>query len=297
MTLGIILGLLAALFQAFSYIFSRLFTGRFNTSARTLLVVSHLTMGVFSLALLPVFMPAEMPPFTAYAIPLFLCAFAYFGGQACLFVALQRAHASRVSPLLGLKILILALISSAFFAETFSVLQWVAVAASVLAALMLRKSGEKLAWPVFLWVLGACFGYSISDLSIAFLVKEFMDAGLLRATITSVCMVYIICAMFSAALLRSIPLPSLKMFVAALPFSVMWFGAMLLLFACFAVAGVVFGNIVQSTRGILSVLLGAMLAHAGFRELESHAPADVLVRRILAAVLMTLAIVLFQTAR
>lgn len=295
---GIVLGLGAATLQALSYICSRLFTHKFHATSVSLLVISHLIMGVFALTLFVFYIPESWPSFSAYALPLFLCAFTYFAGQACLFRALQQAHASRVSPLLGLKILILAVISRVVFSETFTSGQWLAVGVSVVAALMLRQSGEKLKLRTLFWILAACLGYSVSDLCIRSLVLAFTaDSGLLNATMVSACLVYIICAAFGLILLPTLPRMSPRIWIAAIPFSVTWFGAMLFLFACFGVAGVVFGNIVQSTRGIISVFIGVALAHAGFRELEDKAPLAVVARRALAAVLMAAAIVLFQLAR
>lgn len=57
--------------------------------------------------------------------------------------------------------------------------------------------------------------------------------------------------------------------------------------------GAVFGNILQSTRGIMAVGLGAVLASMGWHELEQPVDRDTLVRRTLAAALMTLAIAIY----
>jgi hypothetical protein len=57
--------------------------------------------------------------------------------------------------------------------------------------------------------------------------------------------------------------------------------------------GAVFGNVVQSTRGIMSVVIGAVLAHLGWHELEQQVDRATLVRRIGAACLMTAAIAVY----
>jgi hypothetical protein len=52
----------------------------------------------------------------------------------------------------------------------------------------------------------------------------------------------------------------------AVHYSVVWLLAMTALYACLGQVGAVFGNILQSTRGVMSVVLGAALAHAGWHD-------------------------------
>jgi len=81
------------------------------------------------------------------------------------------------------------------------------------------------------------------------------------------------------------------------PFAFFWLLAILFLFTCFADLGTVNGNIIQSTRGLLAIGLGAMLAKAGYTELEERVDAAVMARRVLAGVLMVLAIVCYNWGR
>jgi hypothetical protein len=69
---------------------------------------------------------------------------------------------------------------------------------------------------------------------------------------------------------------------------------MILLYVCFGIIGPVYGNVIQSTRGLMSVALGAWLAHLGFRRLETRVSRRTLVLRFLAAGLMCVAIWMFQ---
>ena len=68
---------------------------------------------------------------------------------------------------------------------------------------------------------------------------------------------------------------------------------MLLLFGCFQAVDVVFGNILQSTRGLISIVLGAGLAGAGMVHLEKKVSRGVFWRHMAAAMLMSAAIVLY----
>ena len=73
-------------------------------------------------------------------------------------------------------------------------------------------------------------------------------------------------------------------------YAVTWLAAMAGLYNCFAFTGAVLGNVIQSTRGIMSVVVGAALAHLGWHELEQRVDRLTLLRRVAAAVLMTAAI-------
>ena len=68
---------------------------------------------------------------------------------------------------------------------------------------------------------------------------------------------------------------------------------MIFLFACFALVGIVFGNILQSTRGIFSIVFGYLIAHLGFERLETKITGNIFIKRILVAFLMMVSIALF----
>ena len=293
MVVGIVLGLVAASCQSISYLFSRIFVGKFNRSALHLLTLSHVIMAVFSLILFPFLRPETMPPFQIYAFALGGSAFFYLLAQGCLFLTLEKSTASRASPLLGLKVFILALISVMFFNKDFTMWQWAAVAMSVCAAIVLNWSGGSMPWECLLWILLACMGYAMSDISIKSLVDHFAYLGLSHSSSLSVCLCYIVCGTVSLIILWFLPGVTGRMWVNAMPFSIAWFAAMLFLFACFGSIGVVFGNIVQSTRGLISILLGSWVASAGFIHVEDQLTGGVLARRFGAGCLMASAIALF----
>ena len=89
---------------------------------------------------------------------------------------------------------------------------------------------------------------------------------------------------------RERPAPTAKDWLAAAQYSAAWMGAMVTLYACIGSVGVILSTILQSTRGIMSVVLGAVLAHHGWHELESRVDRTMLIKRIIAAALMTAAI-------
>jgi len=293
---GVILGFAAAFFQALSYLSSRLFVARLQRSVGALLILSHVLMGLVSVLCLPLVLPQPLPAWRIFLGPLAACSLFYVAGQTALFLALKHSDASRVSPLLGIKLVVLAVITSIWMHQRYSASQWAAVFLAVAAAWLLNRSGGALRWQSIAWVLAACLGYSLSDLNIRRLVACFAELGLFRASLLSTLLCY---AFLGVGCLPFLPLlrkQPRQAWLQAAPFAGAWLIAMLCLFACFGSIGVVFGNIVQSTRGLISIALGAAIAGAGLHDIEAHVDAAVQRRRILAALMMLAAIALFHLA-
>ncbi|MHC4870332.1 MAG: EamA family transporter [Planctomycetota bacterium] len=294
MITGISLGLLSATFLSLSYLFSRVFVKKSGSGSTALLAISHIYMAVFSLILLPFFFPDNIIDFSIYGYSLIGASFFYFAGQFGLFMSLKYVEASRVSPLLGLKILILTVISVTVMGKNYSVNQYLAVLISFSAAVLLNYSGIKLTLKAFLWVIFTCIGYSLSDINITSLVGHFKYLGFTNSVIVSVCLCYIICGAGGIILLALKPVKEFNTFKMAIPFSLLWFVAMLCLFATFGALGVVFGNIIQATRGIISIIIGVIVAGKGYHFLEMSVGKKVFIARLIAGLLMFSAIVLFS---
>jgi len=293
--IGIILGLLAAFSSSLSYLCSRMFVGKYRNSSVILLALSHVIMGIFSLVLLPFVWDGSVVHISQYAVALVSCTFFYLAAQICLFIAFKNTDASRVAPLLGLKVFFVAIISLTFFDQTFIPLQWAAVALSVGATIALTQTGGKLSRICLTWILIACLGYGLSDLGINSLIDHFQAQNLstTHSTVLSVCLCYLLAGLIGLGIMQILPPPTLAMWKHALPFSMVWYMAMFFLFGCFAHVGVVYGVILQSTRGVISIVMGYIIAKAGFVHLETKTSRMVLLRRILAAILMLGAIGLY----
>lgn len=288
---GILLGFTAAVFQSLSYLFTRWFVTRHERSAVALLVMGHIMMGTMSLVALPVLWPESMPPLRSYVWPLVLATLFYLAGQSTLTITLQRTQASRIAPLLGLKVFILAAISMLFLDTVLSLNQWLAVGLSVAAAVLLSQLGGAMSPAAIGGILFACVGYSLSDINIRRLVLHFDNLSLAHATALGVCQIYLISGI--VALVGLSRTYSRTMWLHAAPYALSWFAAMFFLFATFATIGVVYGNIIQSSRGLISIGLGLLVARYGMVSIEKHVGAATATRRAIAAVLMTAAIVLF----
>lgn len=198
-----------------------------------------------------------------------------------------------MSPLLGTKILFLAVISVVVFQQEFSLLQSISIALCLCAVGMLSWSNGKIAWMSLLWVLLTCLGYALSDICVREVISKFLFLGLFHGSVVSACLCYSFCGLIGAGLIIIVRPVSTSMWIHALPFASTWFIAMLFLFACFGSIGIIYGSIIQSTRGILSVFLGVMVSGAGLVHLEEKMNTAELLRKAVAALCMAGAIVLY----
>jgi drug/metabolite transporter (DMT)-like permease len=293
MLFGIITGLVAAFCQSLSYIFSKRFIHH-NGNSLQLLIVSHITMGVMGAVVFAgILMYKTLPPLEQYLWPLIKTNGFYLLAQLSFFIALKSTEASRLSPLLGLKILFIAVISTLFFNADLTAIQWVGVGVCLAGAVMSNWSGGSIPLKSIFWILFSCLGYSLSDINIKILVDSLAFKNTTIAALTSGAMCYTLNGGIAALAYFVTPGTSIKQFKPAMPFSVLWFGAMLFLFTCFGFIGPVFGNIVQSSRGIISVVLGLIIAKIGYLELEPEVNRVLFIQRIAAAILITVAVILF----
>lgn len=302
LAVGVAAGLLAAISSAVSYLISRHHVSE-GGSSRRLLVLAHALMGGACLPVAWLLWPAGLPADRAWVGPLLGSSCCYLAGQAVVFSALARADASRVAPLLGLKIAMLACIVSFTPGEPLDRRQWLAVALSLVAALMLQHGGGMRPSAVG-FTLAACVAFAFSDLFIVALIDGLqqtasaarMPLGRLEAGFLAMLVTYAACGLLAAASLAAHPglRPTQRRdWLAAARYACMWLLGMAGLYTCFGLVGVVFGNILQSTRGMMSIAIGAALAHAGWHALETRVDRRTLVRRLVAAGLMTAAIALY----
>lgn len=298
LALGITLGLACAVCQSLAYLGSRWYTqSRGGRGAAQLLVLSHVLQGAVALPLALILWPADLPPATRWAAPLFVGIGGYVLGQISLFWALRFTDASRVSPLLGIKLLILAAATVLLLGDPFTAGQAVAVAMSVAAAFALNYTGGAVPLRATVALLITCVGYAVSDLSIRFLVAGMEPVEKLHASVFGVAVSYALCGAGSVVLLPWLGSRRLQDWRDAAPYAFAWLAAMAALYVCFATIGVVLGNILQATRGIVSILLGALVAKLGHVHVEATVSRGVFLRRLAAGAAMVAAIVLFVVSQ
>lgn len=307
--LGIIAGLATAFFSALSYLVSRHHGNKAGGGSLRLLVFAHVLMGIACLPLAWLLCPDPLPPAAAWMPPLAGSALTYLLGQAAVFAALKRIDASQLAPLLGLKIAVIAVLATFVLRQPLSAQQWLAVAISGLAVAILQRSGH-LAHAVAPWtVLGAviaiCLCFAVSDLYIIALIDAVQGSGAvagmpatgtasrLQAGGFAMAATYVLCGMIALPFVGRVARGRSGGWGAAAQYAAAWLASMAGLYICFGLVGPVFGNILQSTRGIMAVGLGAALASLGWHDLEQPVDRQTLFRRVVAAAMMTGAIAVY----
>lgn len=299
--IGILCGLAAGLFMALAFISSsralRLCRG---LSSLGLLARGHILMGCLSLfGLLFFWQGAIIDAFRSWLLVTIYGVLLYLSGQACLFMAQRKVDSSRVVPLLGLKLVVLALANAFLFrTESYGYMQIIAIACTILSAFILNNAGRRIPLASLLWVVAACCGYSFSDICI----KQQMDLmgqasasdSLLQLSMFSSSISYALCGLIGLLILPFLEHQKAQVWKLAAPFALAWMSGIVFLFACFQQIGTVNGNIVQSTRGVWAVLLGVLLAKAGQTYLEEKVPWNIVMRRFMAAVLLMVGIFLYN---
>jgi drug/metabolite transporter (DMT)-like permease len=299
--LGVAAGLAAAAASAVSYLVSR-HHGRSAGASLRLLLLAHVVMGIACLPLIAWLWPARVPPPARWLPSLIGSAACYLGGQAVVFAALRRMPASRLAPLLGLKIVMLAVIVSFLPGTPLDARQWAAVALSVIAAALLRPAGDKgpaagLTGGIGIVLLG-CLSFAVSDLCIVGLIDGLqgdgpLGLGRLHAGGFAMAITYALCGAAAASGLPWAGPRDARDWTAAAQYAAAWLGGMVALYCCFGTVGAVFGNVLQSTRGLMAVAIGPVLAHAGWHDLEERVDRATFARRLAAAALMTAAIAIY----
>ncbi|MDD3953446.1 MAG: EamA family transporter [Lentisphaeria bacterium] len=292
MLTGIICGLLTAFLQPVAYLLSRQFFVR-GGRAMELTIYSQLIMGVISAVLLLCCWPilsfdSALASRTAWSVGTILIA------QVCYFLAIRVVEASRLSSMLGLKIIFLVLLNMLLFGEQLRLLHWLAVGMCAIAGLIMNQSGLKISLKALAAIICCCFFLAASDIAdyrlvIAIPVENPVYRGILATG-------------FCYAGLGLISLPGLfflrfdwQKCRSAIPYSCVWMAAMVVFYLSIGLLGTVFTSIIQSSRGLISVILGALVAWLGYAGMESRASKAIWLSRLAAALLIMAAVAIFTS--
>jgi len=295
--LGILYGLGAAFFQASSYFFSRRFLIHCHASSSSLFAVAHFQMGVVALVALPLFLHNPLPSFSHYGLQLTLTVCFYLTGQRVLFLALKNTDSSVVAPLLGLKIPLLGLIAVVFFNESLPPLAWVSLGMGAAAAFLVSPPAGRPQIKGLLLILLACGAYSGADTFIPRLVERLQPASE-HPVFLGVSLTYSVCgAVGLAAALYQKTFRIAEVQKYALPYSFCWLVGITCLFGTFSTVGVIFGNMLQAFRGLISVGLAAIILKLGIEQIERRSNRKTFLLRLAGATLMTVAIVTYYLTK
>jgi drug/metabolite transporter (DMT)-like permease len=289
---GVITGLLTALFASLSYIFARYFTQHKNRNSIQLAVSAHILMGGISIIILPFIFVKPENGWGTIILPLAGSAGFFLIAQTTLLYTLSGTESNVISPLLGLKIIISALLGI-IFNEKLLWFHWISISLTVFSILLLRGKRKRVTVKIILLVAALVICYSGSDYSIKYLIKAFSSAGGFKASMSALVSTYIAC--FAAAL---IALPrfrhqSAKAWRISGMYSLCWYFSMIFLFYTISNLGVIRSIILQSTRGIISVLLAYIFSKNLLFIHDEKVSHGERIMQICAAVLIIVSVTLF----
>ena len=297
MMTGICCGLTAAFLNSVGYLFSAFFLRRCNSPVR-LLIYAQIWMMLLSLPVIFFLYPAGgvvRPARLFWTLAAWIVVF--FVGQGSFFTALKFFEASRLSSLLGLKIIVLTVIYTVVNRVFPNFWQYVAVLMAAVAAVTINWSGggsmKTKGW-IFVFITLIC--YSLADMSETVVVLCFIESGqeIVRSAFTATSLSYTALGLVSLPGLLIFK-PDRNFFLSA-PYALIWLLSQAALLSCFALVLPVFGNVILASRGMFSVLLGALAAAVGLKGIEARISRAQWIRRGFAALLMVLAIAVYSFA-
>jgi drug/metabolite transporter (DMT)-like permease len=209
------------------------------------------------------------------------------------FSAQKYIESSRIASLMGLKILVVALLAIVLLREKFTLLQYIAMLGAAGAGILMNSSSGKLQWGGMGYLALTLVGYAFSDLGIQLVVKEINVSDPIIGGLSGFVTNYAPVGVIALFCLKPMKIDRKKFFAAA-PQGICWIFSMLGLYVCFGLMGAAFGNVLQASRGIISLIIGAFLSYFAIQNFdEQKQSAAVWIRKGLAALLMFGAIVLY----
>ena len=297
MITGILCGLTAAILNSVGYLFSAMYLKRCNAPFK-LLFFAQTWMLFLSLPFIwPLFPEQGIADPKRFITALIYWVIVFCTGQGSFFLALRNFEASRLSSLLGLKIIVLTVIYMCVNRSIPNGGQWLGVFMAAAAAMLINYSAGG-SWKSrgWLFVFATLICYSLADINETTLVHCLTESGLsnFRAAFAATSISYTTLGLLS--------LPALfffkpdKTFVLSFPYALFWLLSQAALLACYGLLLPVFGNVILASRGMFSVLLGAILAYCGIKGVDAQISRAQWIRRAIAALLMILAIGIYSWA-
>ena len=166
--------------------------------------------------------------------------------------------------------------------ESLAVGQWLAVVLSAAAAVGMNWSGgNRFTMKGLFWLLVTLVFYSLTDMTENHLVRMPEGGGIMRTAFGVGVTCYAILGILTLPMLWKFRWTT-RQFVLAIPFAASWFFSQVALFVCFGLLGAVFGNVIQASRGLISIGIGMLLLRFGLGNLDARISRRMWLRRIAA---------------
>ena len=289
---GFVVALVSAVFQSVGFIFSRAFILKHRDPVK-LTVYSQVWMALIGAAILAVIWPWQKVEFTPRVLWI-LTGFSLAGNLAyvCFFQAMKLIEASRLSALLGMKMVTLALFNIIVFRDFPTAWKWAAIVLSSVAAVGMNFSGGRLPFRGCLMLFITLCCYAVTDTLAKMLLEAMPGNNLCLRALAATGLNFGALGVVSSLVFFRMKF-EMAPFRSAFSYGACWIFAMVGLVASLHLLGVMLGNIVQSSRGFFSVLIGYGLFRCGRSDLEPPASLGMWVRRGVMAALMVLAMALY----
>lgn len=307
MIAGVLAGFLSAVLQSCAYVASAAFLRR-HANPREMLFYSQ---GLQALAAIPLFfclVPSDAlragEIWTANAVWLGM----FLVTQLSMFQSQEHVEPSKIATWLGLKIVVLAILTCFWpiNGEGVCLWQWLAIGVMLTAVTVLNFSGGmnpgvKGAF----WLIVFIGTASLCDRQQVIVINLYRAYGLslFRSSLLTLSLGYMTFGVASVVYTvwrlrggRSLETVGVKCRDSA-PFAFFWFSAMMSIYFCYGELGPVFGNVVQSTRALIAVGVGLLACRLLKLGVEAPVSRAMWIRRGIAAALMTLGIVLYSLFR
>ena len=143
------------------------------------------------------------------------------------------------------------------------------------------------------WLLVSVLSYALCDMCVTELMLMMPGKSMLFNSfgVVGICYTALGIAVLPALFRYRLTAGEIKDVV---PYSLLYFFSMVFLYTCFGLIGVVFGSIIQSGRGIVSVLLGVVLVHFNLDRNEQRISIFKWVQRFVFAVIMLSGMLLYS---
>lgn len=292
MAMGILFGLITALFQTASYFFSRTYLQKTGGPV-TLLAASQLVIALISLLAAPLVVP-EAAVDWQYLPAVLITGWGFLIGHFFFFRALKVIESSRIASLLGLKVVLVPIFLCLIFKEHFGWGQWCALVLAMGAAMLINyRGGALFTWKGMGYFVCALPMYAWSDIGIQMLVRQLpLENNLHAAAIGAIYSNLLVgLTLLPVAWFRKV---TFCQFRRSLPYALCWGLGAVMFFFSYSYIGAAFGNVVQATRGPMSLLAGILLARMGWTWLEERVPVRIWVFRAVASLMMFSAILLYM---
>ena len=299
---GVISAFFAAILQSSCYLVAGLYAKRSNLPGWTLTFPQQIAMLPLAIVLAAVFYPYASAPQWCSLLPyLALCTIAGLSGNFGLFQMQKYVEPSRTAPLQAFKIPLIVLFSFFFYSQSYSVQQLTGVFVIMVASKLVSGAGERMSTAAWGWLIFCSSGFALSDVAIGRMLQ--INSTVAGSVFQNAMFTLGIALVFSGV--AAIPLffvqaarPSLVPRFSVLAkyafgYSALWIVALAALFYAFASSSVELGTIVQSSRSLISVVIGYVLAKYGFlKDVEYKVSPRVFLVRLFAALLIIFAIYL-----